>query len=218
MAFSVSFEAPCVSATVPLPPSLSPMAMAALVPASAMSSPVAAFRPVDRALRRQHVPGDDREAFLAELGDVGVDRRIGPIDADGVVLGAGERRFGERQRGREYPSWWRSDCRRLRRCSRAPCTYRGSPPASAGAPDGPSSAAPRAGACRPPGERRPSPARGSTAAPSAARISRSFSDRFSWSSPFVAGVLPALNCCRRRAQASTCDCRSWLRSRRRRRR
>ena len=43
--FSVSFDAPCVIATVPLPPSFSPMAMAALAPALGMSSPVAALRP-----------------------------------------------------------------------------------------------------------------------------------------------------------------------------
>ena len=50
----------------------------------------------DRALGRQHVPGDDRDALLAELADVGEDRRAGPVDGDGTELGAGERGLGER--------------------------------------------------------------------------------------------------------------------------
>jgi hypothetical protein len=49
------------------------------------------------------VPGDDWEAFLAELRDIGVDRRIRPIDADGIVFGAGEGGFGKRQRRGNIP-------------------------------------------------------------------------------------------------------------------
>ena len=137
MAFSVSLEAPCVSATVPLPPSFSPMAIGGI---GAGLGDVLAGRGLqagDRAFRRQHVPGDDREAFLAELADVREDRRIGAVDARPRRTWCGPGRLRRAAAWPGRPSWWRSDCRRLRRCSRAPCTRRGSPPASAGAPDGP---------------------------------------------------------------------------------
>ncbi len=82
----------------PLPPSFSPITLAALAPAAAISSPVAALRPGIEPSFGRTCQVTTGKPSLPSLVMNGIDVRTRTVDGDRAEIGAGEGGLGERDR------------------------------------------------------------------------------------------------------------------------